>query len=176
MRILLLCFMASLLLYMPTELRAAADTKAGEKAMFGEMKKLIPQDRIKNTDDLYQKWQDVQAGKSKAVIIDLRTEAEFDSGHIKDTNNIDSGHAYSIPDKWPDHETEIWVFCRTQHRATYFAGLLHKYGYKNTYLVDKGIVGWIEKGYPLVNTYLGEIKVVKYDKKLKESFAYRENK
>jgi hypothetical protein len=84
----------------------AADTKSGEKEMFGEIKKLIPPDRIKTTDELYQKWQDVQAGKSKAVIIDLRTESEFDSGHIKDSNNIDSGHAYSIPDKWPDPEVE----------------------------------------------------------------------
>jgi 3-mercaptopyruvate sulfurtransferase SseA len=55
-------------------------------------------------------------------------------------------------------------------------GLLYAYGYKNVYLVDKGIVAWSEKGYPLVNTYLGEINVVKYDKKLKETYVYRENK
>lgn len=53
---------------------------------------------------------------------------------------------------------------------------IYGYGYKNVYLVEKGIVGWFEKGYPIVNTYLGEISVVKYDKKLKESYAYRENK
>src|SRR5512135_1651888 len=100
----------------------ATDTKSGEKEMFGEMKKLIPPDRIKTADDLYQKWQDVQAGKSKAIIIDLRTESEFDSGHIKDSNNIDSGHAYTIPDRWPDPATEMWVFCRTSHRSTYFVG------------------------------------------------------
>lgn len=154
----------------------ATDTKSGEREMFGDMKKLIPADRIKNVDDLYQKWQDVQAGRSKAIIIDLRTESEFDSGHVKDSNNVDSGHAYTIPDKWPNHDTEMWVFCRTSHRATYFVGSLYKYGYKNVYLVEKGIVGWSEKGYPLVNTYLGEIKVVKYDKKMRESFSYRENK
>ena len=47
----------------------AADTKGGEKEMFGEMKNVIPSDRIKTTDELYQKWQDVQAGKSKAIIL-----------------------------------------------------------------------------------------------------------
>lgn len=154
----------------------AVDCKSGEKAMYEEMRKLIPQDRIKTTDDLYKKWQEIQTGQSKAVIIDLRTEAEFDNGHIKDSNNVDSGHAYSVPGRWPDHETEMWVFCRTQHRSSYFAGMLYKYGYKNVYLVEKGIVGWAEKGYPLVNKYLGEIKVIKYDNKLKETFAYRENK
>jgi len=155
---------------------SGADIKGGEKSTLDEMKKLIPADRIKTVDDLYNTWLDVQAGKSRAVIIDLRTEAEFDNGHIKDSNNIDSGHAYTMPEKWPDPETELWVFCRTQHRATYFTGMLYKYGYRNVYLVDKGVVGWSEKGYPLVNKYLGEIKVTKYDKKLKESFVYRENK
>jgi rhodanese-related sulfurtransferase len=154
----------------------ALDTKSGEKEYFTEMRSAIPADRVKNVDDLYQKWQEIESGKSQAILIDLRTEAEFDSGHIKDSNNIDSGHAYTLPGKWADPETEIWVFCRTAHRATYFAGLLYKYGYKNIYLVDKGIVGWFEKGYPLFNTYLGEIKVTKYDKKLKEIYAYRENK
>jgi 3-mercaptopyruvate sulfurtransferase SseA len=52
--------------------------------------------------------------------------------------------------------------------------MLYKYGYKNIYMVDGGIVAWAEKGYPLVNEYLGEIKVTKYDKKLKEDFIVRE--
>jgi len=84
----------------------ALDTKAGEKAIFAEMKKLIPADRVKTVDELYRKWQEIQGGKSKAVIVDLRTEAEFDSGHIRDTSNIDSGHAYTIPARWAGPETE----------------------------------------------------------------------
>lgn len=67
---------------------SAADTKSAEKEVTAEMKKSIPPDRIKNIDDLYQKWLNVQAGKSKAIIIDIRTEAEFNSGHIKDSNNM----------------------------------------------------------------------------------------
>ena len=155
---------------------SAADTKSAEKEVSAEMKKNIPADKIKNIDDLHQKWLEVQAGKSKAIIVDIRTEAEFNSGHIQDSNNIDSGHVYTIPEKWSDPETEIWVLCRTANRAIYFVGTMYKYGYKNVYFVDRGIVGWAEKGYPLVNTYLGEIRVTKYDKKLKETYAFRENK
>jgi rhodanese-related sulfurtransferase len=154
----------------------AEGTRSGEKAYYKEMRGLISPDRIKTIDDLYRKWQEVQAGNSKAVLIDLRTEAEFASGHIKDSNNVDSGHAYTMPDKWADPETEMWVYCRTTHRATYFVGMLYRYGYKNVYLVENGIVGWAEKGYPLFNTYLGEFKVVKYDKKLKEVYTFRENR
>ena len=151
-----------------------ADTVAGEKAIFAEMKAAIPANQMVTVDDLYAKLQDIQAGKCKAEIIDIRTRDEFETGHILGSNNIDSGHAYTIPKKWADPDTEMWVFCRTQHRATYFVGMLHRYGYHNVYLVQGGIKAWAEKGYPLFNTYLGEIKVVQYAKQLKEEYEYRE--
>lgn len=154
----------------------AADLKSGEEALLNEFRSVIPKDKFKTVDDLYQKWQEVQSGKSKAIILDIRTEAEFDSGHIIGSNNIDSGHAYGLPKKIEDPNTEIWVFCRTKHRASYFVGMLYKYGYKNVYFAEGGIKDWAEKGYPLGNKYLGEIKVVKYHDKMKENFWYRENK
>ncbi|MDH4317829.1 MAG: rhodanese-like domain-containing protein [Desulfobulbaceae bacterium] len=153
---------------------AQADLEANEKTFFTELKKVIPQDRFVSVDDLHKKWLEVQEGKSKAIIIDIRTKEEFDNGHIKGSSNVDSGHAYTVPKKITDPNQEIWVFCRTQHRATYFVSMLHNYGYKNAYLVEGGVVGWIEKGYPLVNEYLGEIKVTNYSKQLKEEYVYRE--
>ena len=147
-------------------------TKDGGKEMFIEMKNLIPADRMRDADDLYRKWQAIRAGESRAVIIDMRTEGEFDSGHIQDSTHINSDHAYTIPGKWADPEQEMWVLCRTTHKATYLAALLYGFGYKNVYLVDKGIVEWFEKGYPIVKTkYHRKIDVVKYDKKLKDMCA-----
>lgn len=153
---------------------AMAAPKDGEKAFLNDLKQAIPQDKVVSVDNLFATWQDVQAGKSNAVIIDIRTLEEFDAGHIKGSNNVDSGHAYKLPKKINDENLEIWVFCRTQHRASYFVSMLYKYGYKNVFLVEGGIVSWIEKGYPLVNQYLGDIKVVKYSKKTKETYAFRE--
>lgn len=163
---------ASLLLSVPAA--ASADTADGEKRILDEMAAAIPRDRVVAVDDLHRKWQEVQAGTSQAVLLDIRTHDEFDTGHILGSSNVDSGHAYAVPKTWSDPETEIWVFCRTQHRATYFVGNLYRYGYRNVYLVQGGIAGWAEKGYPLFNEYLGEIKVVKYSKRLKEEYAMRE--
>lgn len=157
-------------------LSIASNLKDGEKNLFTELRDAIPQDKIKTIEDLHNTWLEVQSGKSKALIIDIRTEAEFDAGHIIGSNNVDSGHAYGLPKKIEDPNTEIWVFCRTQHRATYFTGMLYKYGYKNVYLVEGGIQAWAEKGYPLGNKYLGEITVAKYHKQLDETFQFRENK
>lgn len=153
-----------------------ADLKAGEKMVFDDFRVAIPKDKFKTVEDLYATWQAVQEGKSKALILDIRTEAEFNAGHIIGSSNIDSGHAYGLPKKITDANAEIWVFCRTKHRASYFVGELYKYGYTNVYLAEGGIKDWAERGYTLGNKYLGEIKVEKYHKKLKEDFFYRENK
>ncbi|MEA3546957.1 MAG: rhodanese-like domain-containing protein [Thermodesulfobacteriota bacterium] len=172
----ILVLVSILFLSVSTATSLFADTKDAAKAFLSELKKNIPQGKIVSTDDLFKKWQEVQAGTSKALIIDIRTEAEFDAGHLKDANNVDSGHAYGIPKKWSDPEREMWIFCRTQQRAGYFVSLLYKFGYKNVYLVKGGVKEWAEKGYPLYNKYLGEIKVIQYHKKLAEDFLYRENK
>jgi len=145
-----------------------------EKEVFAELSALIPQDRVASVDDLFKKWQEVQEKKSDAVILDIRTGAEFYAGHLLDANNIDSGNPYLVPRAWPDPNTEIWVFCRSQHRATYFTSFLYRYGYKNVYLVHGGIAGWAEKGYPLYSKHFGEIKVLKYDKALKEEYKTRQ--
>lgn len=169
-------FYAALCLLALPLIAAAEHPKDKEKAVYEEFKKLIPRSNIKTVDALYKTWQGVLAGTSNAVIIDIRTEAEFDAGHLNGSNNIDSGHAYTIPEKWPDQTTELWVLCKTQKRSTYFVSLLYKYGYKNVYLVEEGIEGWARKGYPLVNEYFGEFKVIKYERNLRERYRYRENK
>ena len=171
----LCCATLSLSLALPV-FSHASTLEDGEKTVFAEMKAAIPTDKIKTIDDLHTKWQEVQEGKSKAIIIDDRTEAEFDAGHIPDSNNVDSGHAYTMPKKIDDPSAEIWVFCRTQHRGTYFAGLLYKYGYKNVYLAEGGIEAWAKKGYPLVTKYLGTVEVKDYQKEVKEKFQFRDGK
>lgn len=60
--------------------------------------------RIVSVGGLHAKWQEVQTGKSKAEIVDIRIPDEFDNGHVLGANNIDSGHAYTIPKKWADIE------------------------------------------------------------------------
>ena len=145
-------------------LALAADNPlaAGEKKVHGEFLKVLPKDKLKTVDDLYAKWQEVIAGKSAAYLLDVRSHPEFDNFHIEGSCHIHAGHMYTIPKKIKDPNAEIWVFCRTQHRAVYVAGFLYKYGYKNVYTVVKdakgvsgGIVGWIKKGYPIVNYFFG---------------------
>ncbi len=145
--------------------------KANEKKVHAEFVKAIPKDKFRTVDDLYKKWKEVLSGKSKAILLDVRTHPEFDAFHIEGSSHIHAGHMYTIPKKIKDPNAEIWVFCRTQHRAGYVAGFLYKYGYKNVYYVYKakdgtpgGIVGWISRGYPVVSYWFGQAKIIHYMK------------
>jgi len=136
--------------------------RAKEKEVHKEFTSVIPKDKYVTIKDLYAKWQEVMAGKSKAYLLDVRTHPEFDAFHIEGSSHIHAGHMYTIPKKIKDPNAEIWVYCRTQHRAGYVAGFLYKYGYKNVYYVVKdkdgvsgGIVGWVKSGYPIVNYFFG---------------------
>ena len=66
----------------------------------------------------YEMW---KAAPDKIKIIDVRTPEEFASGHVPGAINIPSGNPLLATKTWPDPETEIWVYCRTQGRSASFA-------------------------------------------------------
>ena len=161
----------------------ASMTFAGDNPLRAEEKKvnasfaaLIPADKIIGVDKFYQVCQDVMAGKKKAYMIDVRTYPEFDAFHIAGTDHINSGLMYTIPKKIKDPNAEIYIWCRTSHRAKYVAGFLYKYGYKNVWLYKDGVVGWAKAGHPFVNKYTGTFKITEYRKhpsKTEKSYRIR---
>lgn len=173
MKKILTLVLALALVFCFTGLAAAGNNplRKAEKAVHAEFTKLVPKNKIKTIDDLHKKWLEVLAGKSKAILLDVRTHPEFDAFHIEGSSHIHAGHMYTIPKKIPNANQEIWVYCRTQHRAGYVAGFLYKYGYKNVYWVTKskdgtngGVVGWAQRGYPFVNYFYGQMKITQYMK------------
>ncbi len=138
--------------------------RAAEKKVNAEFAALIPADKIIGVDKFLKVYQDVMAGKKKAYLIDVRSYPEFDAFHIEGTDHINSGLMYTIPKKIKDPNAEIYIWCRTSHRAKYVVGFLYKYGYKNVWLYNKGVVGWAAAGHPFVNKYTGKFKITEYRK------------
>jgi len=150
--------------------------RAEEKKVNASFAALIPADKVIGVDQFYQVYQDVMAGKKKAYMIDVRTYPEFDAFHIEGTDHISSGLMYTIPKKIKDPNAEIYIWCRTSHRAKYTAGFLYKYGYKNVWLYNGGVVGWAKAGHPFVNKYTGKFKITEYRKhpsKAEKSYRIR---
>jgi rhodanese-related sulfurtransferase len=157
----------------------AADNplKAKEKAVNKEFASHVPKDHIIGVEQFHKIYQEVMAGKRKAYLIDVRTHPEFYAFHIEGTDHVHSGHVYTIPKKIKDPNAEIYIWCRTSKRAKYVAGFLYKYGYKNVWLYNEGVVGWAKAGHPFVNQFTGTFKILEYRKKpsdAEKSFRIRE--
>jgi rhodanese-related sulfurtransferase len=145
-----------------------------EKAFHKEIASGIPADKIIGVEAFKKVYDEVMAGKRKAYLIDVRTHPEFYAFHIEGTDHIHAGHMYTIPKKIPDPNAEIYIWCRTSHRAKYVAGFLYKYGYKNVWLYNGGVVGWAAAGLPFVNQFTGSFKILEYRQSpSKEETSYR---
>ena len=145
--------------------------QANEKKIHSEFVKKIPKDRFIDVWKLHEVWEKAMkdpAYRAKIYMIDVRTDSEWNAFHIEGTDHIQAGHMYVIPKKISDPNAEIYVWCRTNHRAKYVGGFLYKYGYKNVYVVgskDKnkgGVVGWAQAGFPFVNYFTGTFYIKEY--------------
>ena len=76
------------------------------------------------------------------VIIDARTQEEFDQGHIKDAIMIPEYEiAQKAESEIPDKNTLILVYCRSGRRSKIAAEELVKLGYTNV-IEFGGIIDW----------------------------------
>lgn len=76
------------------------------------------------------------------VILDVRTEEEFNEGHIPDAVCLPAETIGSeAPAQLPDKDQVILIYCRTGIRAAGAAEQLAKLGYTNVYEFG-GIVNW----------------------------------
>jgi len=124
----------------------AQDVQANEKAVHEEFKKLVPKDKIIDTETFKKIHEEILAGNRKAYIIDCRTHPEFYAFHIEGSDHIHAGHMYTIPRKIKDPNTEIYAL---------------------------GIVGWVKAGYPVVNKFAGKFIVTEYHQDFDETGKYR---
>jgi rhodanese-related sulfurtransferase len=109
-----------------------------------------------NVDDLYRKWREVMAGRSQAILLDVRLDEHRSKCWIEGTRHVSSERMRQIPAGLPSKDAEIWVFCRTDPRAERVAGFLRALGYSKVFLVGQapdgtpgGVTGWEIRGYPL---------------------------
>lgn len=69
-----------------------------------------------------------------AVLIDVRTEEEFNEGHLDNAINVSSTVIkFNIKAHVTDLETPIIVYCRSGRRSAESADILVNLGYKNVY-------------------------------------------
>ena len=82
-----------------------------------------------------------------AILLDVRTKDEFNSGYIENSLNIDyfSDEFYINVDKL-DKNIPIILYCRSGRRSGLSANKMKKLGFKEIYNLDGGVLEWIEQG------------------------------
>lgn len=80
--------------------------------------------------------------KPEAIILDVRTPNEFNSGHLKDAINIDFYQNFEKAIEELDREKEYLVYCRSGGRSEKAAVLMAQKGFKNVSNMLGGILSW----------------------------------
>ena len=107
---------------------------------------------------------DLDAGKA-IVLLDVRTAEEFDAGHLPKSVNLQRGLLeFLIGKKYPEKDTNLVLYCRTDPRAALCTNTLKEMGYANAKNLTGGFKAWGEAGYSVYNRH-GEFKMLAFEKK-----------
>ena len=81
------------------------------------------------------------------TLIDVRTQDEFDLGHIDSAINLDFYSETFQNDilSLPKNET-IVLYCRTNNRSSKTANILKENGFKEISVLEGGITEWVKNG------------------------------
>ena len=82
------------------------------------------------------------------IILDVRTDLEFDGGHLKGAINIPVDELEERIDEL-DPADEFLVYCRTGNRSSSAVRILIEHNFSMVYHMFDGIIAWIEAGYPV---------------------------
>ena len=86
-----------------------------------------------------------------AILVDVRTEDEYNSGYIESSLNIDYfSNEFSVNADKLDKTIPIILYCRSGKRSSMSASKISKLGFKEIYNLKGGILEWIEEGNMIV--------------------------
>ena len=95
--------------------------------------------------DLSQnEWAQALNERPQAVVLDVRTEEEFEMGHITNAINIDIQMGPSFIDKINalDKNKSYYVYCRSGARSSQAVQLMRELGFKDAFNLLGGILDW----------------------------------
>jgi rhodanese-related sulfurtransferase len=84
----------------------------------------------------------------KVEFLDIREQHEYDQVRIPGSKLLPMSQ---INNRWQEipKDKEVVVYCRTGNRSAVLLGQLARMGYTNLLNLEKGIVDWHQKQYPI---------------------------
>lgn len=90
----------------------------------------------------------LNATPERVYVLDVRTPAEWHSGHIKGAHHIELTNILKEMHRIPTSD-DVNVICGSGYRASVVASLLKKQGYKTVANVQGGMSAWRSAGLPM---------------------------
>lgn len=91
-----------------------------------------------------QDWASQLEADNNAVILDVRTEDEWNDGYIPNAINIDiykgQGFIYEIDQL--DKSKNYYVYCKAGGRSEQACNIMNQLGFENTYNLLGGMMQW----------------------------------
>lgn len=89
-------------------------------------------------------WADVQQQTPESIILDVRTEEEFEDGYIAGALNFDirGGAAFLDSLETLDKSKHYFVYCRSGARSAQACQLMGQMGFEFVYNLDGGVLAW----------------------------------
>ena len=89
-------------------------------------------------------WEDARLKSSNAVLLDVRSEEEFEEIHIPNAHMIDIRQPQAFMEEVQalDKGKEYFVYCRSGARSAQACQVLDQLGVEATYNLAGGILGW----------------------------------
>jgi len=109
-------------------------------------------DHLANKDSLLSPAKAIRLvnNHSDALILDVRTAADYKNGHIKGAKNMPlSELTTSIEKLSEDKKRPILVYCNSGSTVTRAIKLLRKAGFENVNNLEGGIAAWKDASMPL---------------------------
>ena len=102
-------------------------------------KKRIPMNELSPTE-----WAELHSQTPEAVILDVRTEEEFESGYIAGAINLDirGGAEFLASIEALDTSKAYFVYCRSGARSGKACQLMGQMGFETVYNLEGGVLAW----------------------------------
>ncbi|MFC1695804.1 rhodanese-like domain-containing protein [Pseudomonadota bacterium] len=99
------------------------------------------------------------------VLLDVRTEYEYQAGHIQGAQWFPRGKLeYYVQELIKDPDSRVVLYCRTGGRSALATLTMLDMGYTNVVDLNGGFKEWVDEGNTFYNLH-GENRVVTYQKK-----------
>ena len=88
------------------------------------------------------------------IILDVRTQSEYNEGHLENTVLIPLSELESrIDEILPYKDTEIIVYCKGGGRSAQASSILDSNNFTKVFNVLGGITAWESAGYPIIHEF-----------------------